>query len=88
MSGLDDQKPSRRLWIFAAVIALALHVGGAALAIVQLQAEESDDALGASAIEVGLELVNRASGAAGRLLSRDLDRTHVSSGQRGRGAAE
>jgi biopolymer transport protein ExbB len=35
-----------------------------------------------------LELVNRASGAAGRLLSRDLDRTHVSGGQRGRGAAE
>jgi biopolymer transport protein ExbB len=36
-----------------------------------------------------LELVNRASGAAGRLLSRDLDRTHVSTGgQRGRGAAE
>jgi len=26
-----------------------------------------------------LELVGRASGAAGRLLSRDLDRTHVSS---------
>jgi biopolymer transport protein ExbB len=35
-----------------------------------------------------LELVNRASGAAGRLLSRDLDRTHVSGVQRGRGAAE
>src|SRR5215204_3502264 len=36
-----------------------------------------------------LELVNRASGAAGRLLSRDLDRTHVSTGgQRARGAAE
>ena len=34
-----------------------------------------------------LELVSRASGAAGRLLSRDLDRTHVSSGQH-RGAAE
>jgi biopolymer transport protein ExbB len=29
-----------------------------------------------------LELVSRASGAAGRLLSRDLDRTHVSGGQR------
>ena len=29
-----------------------------------------------------LELVNRASGAAGRLLSRDLDRTHVSGGSR------
>ena len=35
-----------------------------------------------------LELVSRASGAAGRLLSRDLDRTHVSGGQRGRDAAE
>jgi biopolymer transport protein ExbB len=35
-----------------------------------------------------LELVGRASGASARLLSRDLDRTHVSSGQRGRGAAE
>ena len=35
-----------------------------------------------------LELVSRASGAAGRLLSRDLDRTHVSAGQHARGAAE
>jgi biopolymer transport protein ExbB len=35
-----------------------------------------------------MELVSRASGAAGRLLSRDLDRTHVSGGQRARGAAE
>ena len=34
-----------------------------------------------------LELVGRASGAAGRLLSRDLDRTHVSSGS-ARAAAE
>jgi biopolymer transport protein ExbB len=35
-----------------------------------------------------MELVSRASGAAGRLLSRDLDRTHVSGGQRARAAAE
>ena len=56
MSGLDEQKPSRRLWISAAVIALALHVGGAALAIAHLQIEESDDALGATAIEIGLEM--------------------------------
>ena len=34
-----------------------------------------------------LELVNRASGAAGRLLSRDLDRTHVSGGQHSRATA-
>jgi protein TonB len=56
LNGLDEQKPSRRLWISAAVIALALHVGGAALAIVNLQAEEADDALGATAIEIGLEM--------------------------------
>ena len=35
-----------------------------------------------------LELVSRASGAAGRLLSRDLDRTHVSGGSASRAAAE
>jgi biopolymer transport protein ExbB len=34
-----------------------------------------------------LELVSRASGAAGRLLSRDLDRTHVSGGQQSRATA-
>ena len=58
MNGLDEQKPSRRLWIFAAVVALLLHAGGAALAIVQLQADEPEDALGANAIEVGLELAS------------------------------
>ena len=58
MTGLDEQKPSRRLWIFAAVTALALHIGGAALAIAHLQTEEADDALGASAIEIGLELAS------------------------------
>ena len=56
MSDLDEQKTSRRLWIFAGVCALALHVGGAALAISHLQAEETDDALGAQAIEIGLEM--------------------------------
>jgi biopolymer transport protein ExbB len=35
-----------------------------------------------------LELVGKASGAAGRLLSRDLDRTHVSGGSHSRAAAE
>ena len=58
MTGLDEQRPSRRLWIFAAVTALALHIGGAALAIAHLQTEEADDALGASAIEIGLELAS------------------------------
>ena len=58
MSDLGEQKTSRRLWIFAGVCALALHVGGAALAISHLQAEEADDALGETAIEIGLEMAS------------------------------
>jgi TonB family protein len=58
MSDLVEQKPSRRLWIFAGVCALVLHIGGAALAISHLQAEEEDDALGANAIEIGLEMAS------------------------------
>ncbi|CAN7243488.1 energy transducer TonB [Bradyrhizobium sp. LjRoot220] len=58
MTDLDEQKTSRRLWIFAGVCALALHIGGAALAISHLQTEEADDALGATAIEIGLEMAS------------------------------
>jgi protein TonB len=59
MSELDTgQKDSRRLWIFAAVGALALHVGGAAFALAHLQSDVSDESLGAPAIEIGLELAS------------------------------
>jgi protein TonB len=58
MAELDDQKPAWRFWIFAAVGALMLHIGGAALAIAHLQTDEPDDSLGASAIEVGVELAS------------------------------
>ncbi|MBR1285986.1 energy transducer TonB [Bradyrhizobium sp. AUGA SZCCT0177] len=58
MTDLDEQTTSRRLWVFAGVCALALHIGGAALAISHLQAEEADDALGATAIEIGLEMAS------------------------------
>ena len=51
MPDLDtEQKPSRRLWILAAVGALALHIGGAALAIAHLRSDDVDDSLGAPAI--------------------------------------
>jgi TonB family protein len=53
-----ERKPSRRLWIFAAVGALALHVGGAALAIAHLRAVEPEESLGAPAIEIGLEMMS------------------------------
>ena len=59
MSDLDtERKPSRQLWITAALVALALHVGGAALAVAHLRAVEPDDSLGAPAIEIGLEMMS------------------------------
>ena len=58
MSDLDQQQPAWRLWIFAGVGALMLHIGGAALAIAHLKTDEPDDSLGASAIEVGVELAS------------------------------
>src|ERR1700726_3722559 len=51
-----EQRPSRQLWIFAAIVAVMLHVGGGALAVVQLQNDDPDDSVGAPAIEVGLEM--------------------------------
>src|SRR2546430_17351237 len=59
MTDLDsEQGPSRRLWILAAVGALALHVGGGALAIAHLRTDDLDESLGAPAIEIGLELMS------------------------------
>jgi len=50
-----DQKPSRRVWIFAAVVALVLHVGGGALAVARMQGADTEE-LGSPGIEVGIEL--------------------------------
>jgi TonB family protein len=59
MSDLDTEpRLSRRLWIFAGLGALALHVGGAALAVAHLRTIDLDDSLGAPAIEIGLEMMS------------------------------
>lgn len=59
MSDLDSEpRPSRRLWIFAAVAALALHLGGAALAIAHLPTDDGDDGLGASGAEYAVEMTS------------------------------
>jgi protein TonB len=59
MSDLDtEQKSSRRLWMFAALGALALHLGGGALAVAHLRTDDPDDSLGAPAIEIGLEMMS------------------------------
>jgi periplasmic protein TonB len=44
--------------MIAAAAALALHIGGAALAIAHLQTDEGDDSLGAQGIEIGLDLAS------------------------------
>jgi protein TonB len=56
MSDLDSHTPSRRLWITAAVVVLALHVGGVVFAVAKMQAEDESDSMGAPAIEIGLEM--------------------------------
>jgi TonB family protein len=53
-----EQRPSRRLWALAAIAALSLHLGCGALAVAHLQTDENDDALGAAAIEIGMELAS------------------------------
>lgn len=59
MSGLETEpKPSRRLWILAAIGALVLHLGCGALAIAHLQESEAENELGANAIEVGIEFAS------------------------------
>jgi periplasmic protein TonB len=49
-------KPSRSLWVFAALGALTLHLGCVAFAIANLKGDESDDSLDVPALEIGLEL--------------------------------
>lgn len=67
MNDLDvAQKASHRWWIAAAIVSLALHVGGATLALMHLTNDEADDALGAPAIEIAMELNSP------RLLATDL----------------
>jgi periplasmic protein TonB len=59
MTELDTgRKTSRPLWLFAALVTLALHVGGGAFALAYLQSDVSDESLGAPAIEIGLELTS------------------------------
>jgi periplasmic protein TonB len=53
-----ELKPSRKLWVFAAVCALALHLGGAALALAYLRDEEPDFIADPQGIEVGLETMS------------------------------
>jgi protein TonB len=54
-----EHKPSRRLWILAALAALALHLGGAALAVAHLRSNDDGlDSLGANGAEFAVEMAS------------------------------
>jgi periplasmic protein TonB len=57
MPDTSPQSLSRPVWVLAALGALAIHVGGVALALGAFRSDEPDDDLGAPAIEIGVELV-------------------------------
>ena len=58
MSGPEtSSRASLRLWLVAGAAALAIHAAGGALALASLSLDEPDDALGAPAIEIGVELM-------------------------------
>src|SRR5690242_21759296 len=54
----DQQPPSRRLWVSAALTALMLHGGGAALAVVHLNSNDLDGGLGAAGAEFAVEMAS------------------------------
>ena len=57
----DDKRPrhlSRTAWIAAALGALAIHAGGAAVALGMMRSSDTDEDLGAPAIEIGVELMS------------------------------
>ena len=53
-----EPRSSRKLWILAAIAAVALHVGGAALALANLQADDGDEGLGAAGAEFAVEMTS------------------------------
>ena len=46
-----EPKPSRRLWIVATMMALALHLGGAALALANLRRTPGVEAVSLSGLD-------------------------------------
>ena len=59
MPGLEIlQAPSKKLWVYAAVGAVVLHLGCIAFAALHLQTDDAEDDLGAAGLEIGLEIAS------------------------------
>jgi protein TonB len=79
MSDLDiEQKPSRWLWSLAALTAVALHLGGAALAVAHLRTDVGDAGLGANGAEIAVEMTSPQVPDDNLPPGPDLDPTHFS----------
>ncbi|WP_342710899.1 TonB family protein [Bradyrhizobium sp. B124] len=53
-----DLRTSKRLWVIAAVTAVGLHLGGAALALANLRGDDGGEGLGAAGAEYAVELAS------------------------------
>jgi protein TonB len=53
-----DVRASKRLWVIAAVTAVGLHLGGAALALTNLRGDDGGEGLGAAGAEYAVELAS------------------------------
>jgi TonB family protein len=81
MSYPDEEKgPSRRLWVLAAAAALALHAGGAALALGYLKVDD-DEGLGTNGAAFAVELASPDLPHADLLPGPDLEATQASMAQ-------
>lgn len=58
ISDVDAGRSSPRLWLAAAIGAFLIHAGCVAFAVTRMQADDDSDALGAPAIEIGLEMMS------------------------------
>lgn len=52
----EGRKTPRTIWIVAAVVAIGLHVGGAALALTHMNGDTDDEGLGANGVEIALDM--------------------------------
>ena len=55
---IDAPRVSLRMWLVAASAAFLIHAACVALAVTRMQSDEDSDALGAPAIEIGLEMMS------------------------------
>ncbi len=57
-ASFEYSSPSRKIWIFAAIVALAFHVGIGGSLLLEVDQQIDDSELGAPALAIGIDLVS------------------------------